>query len=656
LHFVFRNFLLVAGGLALSPAVARASDGPEALTFRARKVEADAELSDITLEGGVEIAFGRMRIASEALRLTRRPDGGAVVDGEARLAFCPCADPPIAIAFAGGEAYPEGDITLRFPRLEVFGLPVFALPWIWLRAPHQVGLLPPSIAWRGPDGFRIGSGVHVPWPREDGALRVFQATAAAYLKGGVEVGGRLETPSSEARGTVDWVGGDSRVEVRARGFWYSHSRAGRGADREVASAGDAGAAWDLDAIRGGSARSRTVALEAAAKPYDSVAAETSLRVGNGSAGGYLSTGITGRAWRGDGRIAIGPGATLALSGPLSGRGAWDALLTGSVLRDDKTEAAVPLGLGSVGAELTFRPGPLEVRLSSRERVRAASRGPGNSADAAATARLDIGLPLARSFGELVHVIEPGLEAQAAVEHGRGSFFRAHWGVDPRLLWTAAAGISTSLGSPAGSGARAVLRAGLVGLDRASPRPAGHALAAAETLWLSGDLEAALVPSGSAPVFPIAIAGDRRPISYAVLARLRAGPPGGVELRADVAAQGGAEASTARIFSGGPAAGPFGGELLYLSTDGISGLASLAVPWTRWLRTSARAAADFTAERLLAIGLSVEMTHPCGCASLAASGARRAGRGGIDAVLSIELSAAPPEGARAGSRTRSLRAH
>jgi hypothetical protein len=625
------------------PAIARASEGPEELTFRARKVEADADLRDIALEGDVEIAFGRMRLASEALRLLRRPDGGAVVEGEARLAFCPCPDPPVTIAFGGGEVFPEGDITLQFPRLEVFGVPVLALPWIWLRAPHQAGLFPPSIAWRGRDGLIVGSGVHVPWPGEDGEPRVFQATAAGYLKGGAEVGAGFETPSSRARAALDWLR-DTRVELSAQGFWRPDSNAA-GVDRSVGDLYRAGAAWDLDAIRGDLARARTAGLAAAARPYDSLAAETSLRIGNRSTSGFLSTDITGRAWRGDGRIAGGPGATLSLSGPLSDRGAWDALFTGSVLRDDQTEAAVALAQGSLGAEMTFRPGPLEIQLSTRERVRAASREPDASADAAASARLAIGLPLVRSFGgapaPLVHLIEPGLEAQAAVEHGQGSFFRAQWPSDPRFLWTAAAGISTSLGTPAGSGAHVGLRAGLVGLDRAAARPAGHALAAAQTSWISGDLEASFVPGGSAgaPILPFSDPLDSSTSSYAVLARLRAGPPGGVELRADVAAQSGAEASAARIFSGGPLAAA--GELLYLARDGLSGLASLAVPWTRWLRTSASAAADITAERLLAVGLGVEIEHPCGCASISASGAHRAGREGIDAILSIDLSAAPP---------------
>ena len=621
------------------PAVARASEGPEELTFRARKVEADADLRDITLEGDVEIAFGRMRLASEALRLSRRPDGGAVVEGEARLAFCPCPDPPVTIAFGGGEVFAEGDITLQFPRLEVFGVPVLALPWIWLRAPHQVGIFPPSIAWRGRDGLIVGSGVHAPWRGEDGEPRVFQATAAGYLKGGAEVGAGFETPSSRARATLDWFR-DTRVELSAQGFWRSDSNA-VGVDRPGGDLYCAGAAWDLDAIRGDSARARTAGLSAAARPYDSLAAETSLRIGNRLTSGFLSTDITGRAWRGDGRIAGGPGATVSLSGPLSQRGAWDALFTGSVLRDDQTEAAVALAQGSLGAEMTFRPGPLEVRLSTRERVRAASREPDASADAAASGRFAIGLPLVRSFGgapaPLVHLIEPALEAQVAVEHG--SFFRAQWPSDPRFLWTAAAGISTSLGTPAGSGAHVGVRAGLVGFDRAAARMAGHALAAAKTSWISGDLEASYVPGGSAgaPVLPFSASPDSSTSSYAVLARLRAGPPGGIELRADVAAQGGAEASAARLFSGGP----FAGELLYLAADGLSGLASLAVPWTRWLRTSASAAADITAERLLAIGLGVEIEHPCGCASISASGAHRAGREGVDAIVSFDFRAASP---------------
>lgn len=606
------------------PAFARASGGEGDLTFRARKVEADADLRDIELEGDVELGLGRMRMESDALRLIRRLDGVSVVEGEARLAFCPCPDPPVVIAFAGGEVFPEGDITLRFPRLELFGLPVFALPWVWIRAPHQVGIFPPSLAWRGRDGFIMGSGVHVPWPGEDGEPRVFQATAAGYLKGGVEVGAAYEAPSMRARAVFDWLD-ETRIELSAQGF--------RRFDLNTHAPGDlytAGAAWDLNAIRGDSARVRTADLSAAARPYDSMAAETSLRIGNRSSSGFLSTGVTGRAWRGDGRIAGGPGAAISFSGPLSRRGAWDSLVMGSVLRDDQADSAVGLALGSLGIEMVFQPGPFEVRLSSRERVRAASRGPDASADAAASAKVLLGLPLVRRFdvygapaeGPLVHGIDPTLEAQAAVEHGRGSFFRPQWGADPRFLWTAAAGISSSLGRSSGSGICVGLRAGFVGLDRDQPRAAGHAHAAAQTSWFSGDFEAAMDSSAS---------------SYAVLARLRAGPPGGVELRADVAAQGGAEASVARVFSGDPAAIFFAGDRLdYLASDGLSGSASLAIPWTRWLKTRASAAADFTAERLLAVGLGVEIEHPCGCISIAASGAHRAGREGIDASISIGL--------------------
>lgn len=646
----------LAGALLLlaAAATARASGGPEELTFRAGKVEAGADLLKIELKDDVVITFGRARIESQALRLERRPDGGAVVEGEARLWFCPCPDPPIAIAFAGGEAFPEGDITLRFPRLEVLGLPVFALPWIWVRAPHQIGLLPPFVAWRGASGLLAGTGVHVPWMGEGGAPRVFEATTAGYFtKGGVEVGARLETPSTTTRATFDWLR-RARVELSAQG----HFPARGGASDEGLGAGglsDAGAAWDIDAIRGDSARARTLSLEAAAKPFDAMAAETSLRIGRASVTGFLSTGVIARAYRGDGRVAGGPSATFALGGPLSSRGAWDALLTGAVLRDDQTDAAVALALASVGTELNFHPGPLEVRVSSRERVRAASRATDPSADAAASARLDVGLPLARSFGNqpgdapLVHIIEPSLEAQGAIALGRGTFFREHWDAAPRFLWTSAAAISTSLGTYTGSGARIALRAGFAGLNKTIPRPAAHALAAAQTPWLSGDLEAALVPPGSptdpGPFNPSS--GEPLPISYALLARARAGPPGGIELRADLAAMSGAEASLARIFAGGTASGPYAAELLYLAEDGISGAASLAIPWTQWLRTSARAAADFTAERLLAVGLGVELKHPCGCASLTALGAYRAGRDGIDAIISLDIGigASTPERAR-----------
>jgi hypothetical protein len=617
-------------------------------------------LRELSLEDDVVVSLGRARIESDAVRLRLEPEGGAVVEGEARLAFCPCPEPPVAIAFSGGSVDPGGDITLRFPRLEVLGVPIFVLPWIWIRPPHRVGLLPPQIAWRGADGLLVGTGAHVPWVGGDGAPRVVEVTAAGYVQGGVEIGGRLETPSSTTRITWDWLRG-SRVEVDARGFYPATMPFARG--------GQAGAAWDVDVLQGDRARARSPSLEVASKPFDALAAETSLRLGSdgGRVSGLVATGLSGRAWRGDGRAAVGPTGALELGGPLGAHGAWDGSLGGAVLRDSRlyemglpiepgstptssregSDGAVPLAVGLLGAELNVRPGPFELRVSTRERVRAASRGVDGSVDVAASGRVEVGVPLARRFGKeapLIHVIEPALEAQAAALHARGSFFQelearaADEGALTIARWIAAAKITSSLGRYAGPSGRASVRAGFLGWRAEEARAVVHASAAARTGWLAGDLEGAVVGGDTT--------GGAAAYGYALLARARAGPEGGVMVRAEVSAQGGAGASegasapVARALAGG-AGGPYAGELAFLAMDGWTGGAGLTIPWSPWLRTSGRAVGDLTGARLLAAGGVLEITHPCGCFALAAAGGYRFGREGIDATLTIDLMPTPP---------------
>src|SRR5262249_38632584 len=75
---------------------------------QAGDIEADAQLKNLTLRRDVIVTYGRYRMQADELRLSVTP-GGIFVDGEGRVAFCPCADPPVAIAFSGGRVAPPGD-------------------------------------------------------------------------------------------------------------------------------------------------------------------------------------------------------------------------------------------------------------------------------------------------------------------------------------------------------------------------------------------------------------------------------------------------------------------------------------------------------------------------------------------------------------------
>src|SRR5438445_13153168 len=87
---------------------------------------------------------------------------GVRVTGTGELGFCPCDRPPIAIGFSGGYAAPPDDLIVENPTLRLFGVPVFWLPWLWLRSPRKVGLTTPDVSLRGGDGLFLGQGVHVP--------------------------------------------------------------------------------------------------------------------------------------------------------------------------------------------------------------------------------------------------------------------------------------------------------------------------------------------------------------------------------------------------------------------------------------------------------------------------------------------------------------
>src|SRR5665647_3019307 len=63
-----------------------------------------------------------------ALHLSRS-SLGVVIEGDGRLAFCPCLGTPLTVAFSRATVAPPGDLFLKNARLEIFGLPVLWLPY-----------------------------------------------------------------------------------------------------------------------------------------------------------------------------------------------------------------------------------------------------------------------------------------------------------------------------------------------------------------------------------------------------------------------------------------------------------------------------------------------------------------------------------------------
>ncbi len=629
---------IAVAALALAPRAANAQERrlDEDLTFRAGRIEADVPMKDMTLERDVVVTYGRYRLRSERLHLAVTP-GGVLVEGEGRVAFCPCPDPPLAIAFSGGRVAPPGDLVVRFPRLEVFGVPVLALPWIWLRSPDKVGLLPPSVAWRGDDGLVAGAGVHLPWHGPDGSARALDLRGAGYVEGGGAVDARVNTEATTAHLAWDEIHG-RRVLADARGSIVADAT------------GDVAVAWDVDAIRGDRARSGTIDLGAASLPHDALDAETSARVAGASGGGtslLLATGVLGRADRGEGLVSAGPKAFAALGGALGRAGTWEASGAGFVAsRSGGGNAEV--ARGALGAELDARPGPFDLRAGALGRARVADAGEGDAIarDVVAAGRLEARLPLVRVFpsqaeAPLAHWIIPVVEGRFAAGASGGPSLRRILDEIPNTSWTAGGGLSTSLGRFAGSAATLDLRAGALGRRARTVRPVARARIEATDEWIGLSGEAGAV--GTRPEAWVALPGPGDPPGAengaAALGRVRLGRETGLRLRVDAAAQGGTGAKMARSIADGSAASLPGEELDYLARGGISGGADLTVPWTSALSTIVRADADLEAGELLGLRGGLGYHHPCGCLAIDGGGARRVGRGGVDVWLTIDL--APP---------------
>ena len=474
------------------------------LTFRADRFEGDAALGDVTLEGGVEIAYDRYRLRGRRLQL--RVERGAIVfAGDARAALCPCPDPPITFLAAGGRFEPPGDLVLRFPRLAVAGVPVVALPWLWLRAPDRVGILPPLVTVRGADGLLLGSGVHLPWRGSEGEVEAVDLLAGGYVKGGAEIGARLVTAGSDASVIADLVRGtrvalDSPRRVRPRGPCGARQRR-RGVD-------DGRRPRRPRALRHRGSRLPPRCPSTPPPPRPRCAPRRDRRAQSSpaapsrarSAAKAPSLPARARRWRWAGQSAP------------SDRGAptpWASC--SATATPGPRSPALTLGRASAGAEIDARPGPFALRVAVRARAQFA--GDEASSESAAAARLDLELPFARAFdagtaaspmglrpaepgsapypaeAPLVHWIIPSLSIRGALAEQRGPFFVPLGGVVPPASWIAAAGLSTAIGRYAGPALRLDVRAGAIGGAQAA-QGSFHARLGVDALLAAAAIEAA----------------------------------------------------------------------------------------------------------------------------------------------------------------------
>ncbi len=599
----------LAAAACLGPAAARAEElpAPPAVDARADDITLDAREHEISLSGHVRVDSPPFYLTSEHL-VVQRTRFGAEVDGEGRVAFCPCLKTPLAVGFDGATVAPPGDLFLRDPTLRVYDVPVLWLPYFWLRSPGRVGVLPPEVAYRGHDGLLLGEGVHLPLQPGD-AEHGIDLRAGGYTVGGVAVDAQAVTAASTTRVRWDRVKGDDGVTVDAKGAF-------------------APLAWDVDAVRGGRGVLASSDLEVAARVYDRARAETAWRAGPLT----LASGVRAVALRGAGALdfgAAGPMVAARVSEALGGAGAFDATVDAGQLRGDGL-AALTFARAEVGSSLSTRVGPLGATVSARAAGDVAGDGARRGKDGAGTLRAELGLPLVRSYATdaapndpIRHRLEPRLAAAVLGAHdedvlgalpGRGAAL-VHGGA-----WVAQATVYSALGRwGAREGSELEVSAGLIGdADRARGALRWHGGTA--TRWIGAGADVARVLPGGSPG------------GVAAITRYRVGLSDGVHLGALVAVRSGVDPVLARALTDAPLEPSSG----LLALEGTTGGARFVVPWTRAVTTSAGADGDLSARELLAARASVELRDPCGCLVVRAAGGHRLGRPGVDVGITVDF--------------------
>lgn len=617
-----------------------ADPGPVQVT--AERIEFDSESQELVLRGDVELDSGPFHLTSPDLRLSRS-SRGIIVRGKGRLAFCPCLAQPLAITFRGATVAPPGDLFIDRPTLEVFHLPVLWLPFFWLRSKGKVGLLAPTIAYRGQDGLFLGEGVHLPWTPGD-TERGLDFRAGAYLKGGLATEATLTTTHSVT--TLRWDhlatgAGTGTTAVASPGNDPSDGVTidARGAVTNGSGTGQPSLAWDIDALRGQRGVVSTTDLDTASRVFDRVSGEATLRSG----GWTVASGVRAADVRGEaiGEIgAAGPVASVRRDGTVGDAGAYDAraevgALTGTSL------VTTSFGRTAAGVLLATHMGPLRMTWSLRGAGDVATTGALDGFDGATQTRMEVALPVERSFPSsdpndpYWHRIEPRLEAGAvgAGSHGEvvdspiPSFVPApaaasgeSLGTLSGVAWIADGGISSSFGRwGAKEGIELRGTAGAAGSNQENASAVVRWRAAATLPWLGLGAEGAHVLGGEEP-------------GYALTARLRIGLLTSLHFGAHVAGRGGVDPVLARALTDTPLPASMG----FLAAEGWTGGGRLSVPLTTYLTARGGADVDLTAEKLLAARGSLEFHDRCGCVVLGANGAERLGRPGVDLWLTASL--------------------
>lgn len=595
-----RALLVLAGSIAFAtPALAESrapAPAEHRVEFRANRVELETDARTLDLRGSVIIRAERFRLSGERLRLSRSPRG-VHVEGGGVLALCPCEAPPVAFGLRSADLAPPNDVLIKSATLRVFGVPVFYWPYLWLRSPNRVGLLPPFVAYRGEEGLLLGSGVH--FPLAETPSSGLDLRAAGSVLGGARLEARLRSRSARFDVRFDRFRGNA-LDVRS----------------SAATGGENGsfAALRVDWLAGGRGRLATSELARVVQPSDRFLAAV----------GQAGAGVFALALRADApRSALlgefgwaGPSLGAGIGGALGRRSRYALFADTQSLHGSREDAF----LARAGAELSasFSLGPLVTSVTSRERALYAGASERSARELTHESRARVAFPLARRYGETIHGIAPFAEASLTV----GSRVAAL--DDPVTTSLSAAGaryrvvggFSTSLGAPRDRAVAAELLGGLTrGGSELAPVFAGRLRA--DTALIRAAAEARALSDDAA--------AD-------ALLRVELGPEDALRVGGHVEAARGDVSRTSGVFADDfllPVASRF-------DRDGVSAGVRAAVPWGARVTTDGGAEFDVSQSEVLAWWGQVRYRHPCRCMSLSVVGAHRTGRAALDIGLNWEL--------------------
>jgi hypothetical protein len=589
------------------------------LRTRAETVSFDARERVLELQGNVRVDSPPFHLRSQRIKLTRT-NLGIEIEGKGRLAFCPCLGTPLTVEFEKAFVAPPGDLIIKSPTLEVYGVPVMHLPWFWLRSDEKVGVLPPDIAYRGKDGFFVGEGLHLPW-KQHGQRFAVDFRAGGYLFDGFATEARLLTPTSNTKVRYDRLRGDDGLSVDARGATDN---------------GELRTSWDVDVLRGERGVRMTTDLDAAAKPWDRGTIEGALRAGPVTVAQSIRA-VTRRGERLSHVESAGPITTLRASGAALGRITYDATVEGGALRVSRpngplTPDTLSFARAELGATAATNFGPFAASMALRGAGEVVAEGTQDGADRAGSARVHLGAPLVRAYRSaeanedpLIHVLEPFTEGALFHAEGKDLLGTAPGRVVGLLSGEGAsttAGLSTTLGRWADHGAleASVAGGGLWIQDESAGLVRGRL--SMSFAWLGATIDAAGFDAGSS------FSGQ------AAIAHARVGPTNGLRLLGNMAEQGDFDPVIARFLTNEV----YEPSSRFLSRRGTTGGATLVIPWGRAVTTTAGADVDATHEELVAARGGIELRDRCGCVTLRANGSQRIGREGVDVWVSLDFAA------------------